>query len=130
MRKIGDPLTLTYRAVDQSPLIMQARQPLPQPIELSCCRAIDLVLRSREAQPETVYVELVLLDSTGPRPREQSLSGKRLPPSPLRQVTLRFDLPRTLEIRSFDEIVVWFHRDLSRRARSANLAIDQFDLIR
>jgi hypothetical protein len=133
IRKSGDPTELTYRAVDHSSLVMQARQPLPQPIDLSCCGAIDLVLRNREAQPDTIYIELALMDSKGGKPREQSLSGKRLPASAAtstNQATLRFDLPGAPEIRSFDEIVVWFHLDESRRVRSANLAIDRFDLIR
>jgi hypothetical protein len=130
LRKLGDPLTLAYTAVDGSSIVMQARQPLPKPIGLRCCDAIDVILRARESRPETVYVELLLIDSSQPGEARVTLGYQQLPPPDQPRPTLRFTMPPSPEIRSFDELLVWFHLDESRRQRSANLAIDRFDLIR
>ena len=124
VRKYGDPISLTYTAVDRSSLVMQARQPITPPIELRCCSAIDVALRSREPQPETVYVELALIDSSRADEPKVSLGVQELAP------TMRFSIPLQREIQAFDEILVWFHLDESRRHRSANLSIERFDLLR
>ncbi len=104
---------------------MQARQPLPEPIDLRCCQAIDVVLRNREPRPETVYVELALLDSSQEREIPMSLGVQEAAAA-----ALRFDVPSHPQLHAFDALLVWFHLDESRQQRSPKLAIDRFDLIR
>jgi len=57
--RVGDPKISGFRSTDSDPILMQARQPLDPPLDLSCCNAIDVVLASREPRPGLFAVELV-----------------------------------------------------------------------
>ena len=129
LRKLGDPKLLIYHAVDRSSLIMQARQPLPKALPLSCCRAIEAALEIREEQSESVVVELILLDSSRKRRNRVSLGHRDLPPASRYPSTLRFTMPAAPAMQSFDEILVWFHLYDPREGKSARVAVDRFTLI-
>jgi hypothetical protein len=129
LRKLGDPKTLVYRSVDRFALIMQARQPLPKPIELACCGAVEVMLAVRDSEPETVQVELVLVHHAQTGQARQSLGVQPLPPPARAPAGVRFTVPRPAEIASFDEILVWFHLQEPRQGRSARLAIERFNLV-
>ncbi|MCB1019275.1 MAG: hypothetical protein KDC27_05070 [Acidobacteria bacterium] len=136
-RKHGDPLALTYTAVDGSAVVMQARQPLSKPLDVGCCSAIDVILKNRESNPETVAVELVLVDSSGKKARSLSLGALAVGGAVGERTTLRYDLETAASaepsteppIQEFNELLLWFHLKGDRRHRSAHLAVDRFELI-
>ncbi|MBI1354052.1 MAG: hypothetical protein GC160_06880 [Acidobacteria bacterium] len=130
LRKPGSPLTLRYRSVDQSGLVMEANQPLDAPLALSCCGAIDLVLLGWETEPSTIGLELVLIDSTHTRNRAVSLGAQALTDPFRPPVRLRFPVPAGASIQQFDQIRVRFLLDDSREERSASLSISRFELVR
>ncbi len=127
-RKFGNPMFVSYNSVDNSAFIMQARQPLHRPLSLSCCRAVEVVLDSQERQPQTVSLELMLVDSSGDEERRQSLGSRALGPATDGQ-GLRFEVMPDPDIQSFNELMARFHLDESRRDRSAKVAIKRFDLV-
>ena len=108
---------------------MQARQPLAKPMQMACCSAIELMLDIREEQPESVSVELVLLDASAKPKVRQSLGAHDLPPASPIPSTLRYLFPRPAKAQTFDEILVWFHLYEPREGHSARVAIDRFHLI-
>jgi hypothetical protein len=124
----GNPLTWTLTSMDaRVPLVMKAHQPLERAVDLSCCARIDMAIGNSDAQTDSLSAELILLDSmSGPKAR-QSL-GKVAIPQGSREAILRFKVPDG-SIRHFDAIDVVIHPEEPRRNRSANLAIDRFDLI-
>jgi hypothetical protein len=128
VRKLGSPLQLSYNAVDMSALIMQARQPLPKPMKLDCCSAIDVVLQSNELDPASVEVELILIDSTREGSPRWSLGWRALTGAPATAETLRFETRPEPGFPAFNELLVWFHLGMERKARSARLAVERFDL--
>lgn len=121
----GNPTLFTFTSTDATPLAMQAHQSLIEPVPIHPFRRIDLVIESKEAQPETVELELVLEDSARPKVT-QSLGRQILSIS---HETLSFRIPTTTALDSFDKVLVWFRLDPSRSSRSAQIAIDRFELI-
>ena len=126
LRKYGSPFSLAYTWIDQGRLVVQARQPLAEVIDFRCCSGIDVVLQGREERPGIAHVELALRSAPGAKP--VSLGLQSLPELISRRVTLSFAMPQESLIRSFDQIVVFFHLEPDLR-RSPNLAIERFDLV-
>lgn len=132
----GNPVASTFRSVSREGFLMQARQTLPEPISVDCCRRIDLVIASRENQPETVKIQLLIRNS------ESNTISQRLiaettsisTPAPanesdISKATIKFFMPTQSRVKSFDQIQVSFHLGEPRAKRSANFAIERFDLI-
>ncbi len=128
-RKHGSPTSLAYTLFDANALVMQARQRLGTAIDLGCCRAIDVFLDSRELRPETVYVEMILIDHSRPETHRISLGHRALSPPVNNRATVRFDVAYVSELLIFDEILVWFHLAEPRQNHSARIAVDRFDLV-
>jgi len=56
----GDPDSMSCKTTDFSPISMEARQNFGSLIDLSCCRAIEVVISNGDRRPGTVAVELIL----------------------------------------------------------------------
>jgi hypothetical protein len=137
LREPGDPTTLDMTVQQFGSLTMQARQEIATPQDMSCCRSIDVVVSGAEERPETVLIELVLADNDGGKFSEETLGAQSLA-SPRfisgqsagdRKSTYTFAMPSHATVRSFNELVVWFHLLEPRSRQSARVAIDRFDLV-
>jgi hypothetical protein len=62
----GTPSLLSFKSTDHRPLQMEARHKLDQPIALSCCRMINLDIRNADRFPNTIALELVLINNDLP----------------------------------------------------------------
>jgi len=138
-RKVnGSPDVIGVRSTDHRPLSVEARQNLGSIISLNCCSRIQIAIRNTDRYPETVSLELVLVNTTLPGKPSQSLGwimvkstppwtlyGKRTPTTE----TLNFLIPRNSSLRSFDEVQVVFHLDTPRADIGPKIAIDRFVLV-
>jgi hypothetical protein len=74
----GDPLKVNVRSSDRGPLLLEAHQYLSDPIDLSCCREMQIVFRNDVALG-ALPVSLSLKDSE--RKLSQNLGIKYVAPS-------------------------------------------------
>ena len=116
---------------------MEARHKLEQPIALDCCSSIQLAIRNADRFPNTITLELVLINNEMPGEpsvtlgRELVLSQPDLrkdPPVPMAE-TLTFAVPAVAPLSSFNELKIVFWRDRRRADQSAKVAIDRFILM-
>jgi hypothetical protein len=117
---------------------MEARQNFGSLIELSCCRAIELVISNGDRRPGTVGVEPILTNTRPPGKPHQSLGicpvnstlrwfpGDNRPPV---TEVLSFRLPSQAAIQRFDEATIRFEMRFPRERWSAKIAIEKFRLI-
>jgi len=135
----GTPLELSFVTTDRRPMSMAAHQKLDHPIDLSCCRAIQIDIWNADRYPGTVSLELILRDSTASGTASESLGVKDVtawprwhwsgkPTLPATEL-LEFSLPESGALREFDEFEVVFHRHRLRSERSARISIDRFVLV-
>jgi hypothetical protein len=135
----SSPLDLSFVTTDQRPMSMQALQKLDHPIDLGCCRAIQITISNADRYPGTIALELLLIDTQTPGQRVQSLGRRDVLSRPnvkaldfaVIPVTeiLEFPVPRNAGIRQFDGIHVLFHRSPFRIDRSARISIEHFILV-
>ena len=134
----GDPALTSFKTTDFTPMTMEARQNFGSLIELSCCRALELVIANGDRRPGTVALELILTNTRLPGQPSQSLGivpvnstlrwfpGDERPP--VKEI-LTFPLPAQLAIQSFDEAIIRFVLQSPREPWSAKIAIERFRLI-
>jgi hypothetical protein len=134
----GDPASTSFRTTDFTPISMEARQIFGSLIDLSCCKAIEVVISNGDRRPGTVAVELILSNTRLPGQPRQSLGlsqvnstlrwfpGDDRPPMP---EVLSFRLPAQSSIQRFDEAIVRFELKSPRQDWSAKIAIEKFRLI-
>ena len=134
----GDPASMSFKTTDYSPMSMEARQNFGSPIDLSCCRAIEVVISNGDRRPGTVRVELILTNTTLPGRPHQSLGivpvnstlhwfpGDARPPV---TEVLTFTVPAQTTIQSFDEAAIRFELRSPRDRWSAMIAIQKFRMI-
>jgi hypothetical protein len=134
----GNPALTSFKTTDFTPICMEARQNFGSLIDLSCCRAIELVISNRDRRPGTVAVELILRNTRLPGQARQSLgilpvnstlrwfSGDDRPPV---VEVLSFRLPAQSAIQRFDEAIIRFELRSPRQPWSAKIAIEKFRLI-
>jgi hypothetical protein len=118
---------------------MKALQKLDHPLDLGCCRAIQITISNADRYPGTVALELLLIDTQLPGQRVQSLGQRDVLSRPdvkgldraVIPVTevLEFPVPGSAQIRQFDGIQVLFHRAYFRVDRSARISIEHFILV-
>jgi hypothetical protein len=138
----SSPLDLAFFTTDQRPMSMKALQKLDHPLDLECCRAIQIVISNADRYPGTIALELLLIDTQAPGQLVQSL-GRRdvlsrpnvphvigLDPAviPVTEV-LEFPIPGSTRMRQFNGIQVLFHRTPFRIDRSARISIEHFVLV-
>src|SRR5206468_2389898 len=114
----GTPIALSFKTTDHQPLQMEARHKLDQAIALSCCRTIDLAIQNADRFPNTIVLELVLIDNDLPGAPSLSLGRQivasqpdlRKDPVPPVGETLGFIVPAVSPIESFNEFKIVFYR--------------------
>jgi hypothetical protein len=134
----GNPASTSFKTTDFTPISMEARQNFGSLIDLSCCRAIELVISNGDRRPGTVAVELILSNTRLPGQPRQSLgilpvnSTQRWFPGddrpPVAEL-LSFRLPAQSAIQRFDEAIIHFELRSPRERWSAKIAIEKFRLI-
>ena len=121
----GSPANLSFKTTDRRSLQMEARHKLSQSIALDCCRAIDLAIRNTDRFPDTIALELVLIDDEH---GERSVSLGSQPVTSAPEQTLSFPMPAASDIFAFDEFRIVFVRDRKRADQSAKVEIERFIL--
>ena len=135
----GSPEKLEIRSTDRRALSMEAHENLGSMIDLDCCRKIQIAIHNADRYPETVSLELVLIDSAAPGKPSQSL-GRNVVTSTrpwklydkrpaLEDETLNFIVPAHPLIRRFDELMVVFRLNAARADLGPRIAIDRFVLV-
>ena len=134
----GSPELVTTRSTDRVPLSMEAHQNLGALIDLNCCSRIQVVIRNTDRYPDTVYLELVLTDTSLSKRPSQSLGNVRVRSTrpwklygdrPVVQETVTFPIPARATINRFDEVSVVFHLDPMRADFGAKIGIEKFVLV-
>jgi hypothetical protein len=131
--KLGSPLKLFYRTTDHGRMTMEAHQRLGRPIDLQCCRAIQVAISNADRYPGTVSLELILIAADTRRRPSVSLGTDKVtawPQSgtPATEV-LEYRIPPSSRIHSFSELKIVLHRDPVRTDKSARISIDRFILV-
>ncbi|HUO32562.1 MAG TPA: hypothetical protein VMU80_25340 [Bryobacteraceae bacterium] len=120
----GLPSEISFHTTDGAPMEMEAYQRLDRPIDLRCCRQIQVSITDTDRYPGTVSLELVLIDGAS---NDSAVSlGTVLAASDSLEQTVSFRVPPMSRIRQFDLMKVVFHRARLRLDRSAKIAIDRF----
>ena len=132
----GNPADLSFSTTDRWPLEMEAHQRLEKTLDLACCSAVQIEIRNADRFPNTVSLELSVIDRSARQPLAVSLgtqpvkSSPNLSATPVEPVgeTLTFAVPPMRSLL-FDEFEVSFHRLRVRADKSARIAIDRFVLL-
>ncbi len=133
----GSPANLSFKTTDHRAMQMEARHKLDQAIALDCCSRIDLAVRNADRFPNTIALELVLIDNERPDAPSLSLGSQMVTsrpdgnqdPIPPVAETLSFPVPAAAPIPAFDEFKIVYLRDRRRMDQSAKVAVDRFILI-
>ena len=133
----GDPLKVNVRSTDRSPLLMEAHQYLPTPVDLSCCRELQVVFRN-DASLGVSQVGILLTNSHAKSKSSQSLGIRpitsvnpgQLPqsPSPIEE-TVTFPIPRPATIKQFDQITVALLPRSPYATAGRKVAIEKFIMV-
>jgi len=127
----GSPLDASYASTDLIPLIVEARQDLRDPIEVSTCGAIEVDVANRDGFPGTVALDLLLASGRG-RSRQLQLVGGQPVVSVPRHATaherLRFELGAA-RLRRFDQVIFRFNLLPERYRHSPRIAIEDIVLL-
>ena len=135
----GSPELVNIRSTDRRPLSMEAHDHLGNMLDLDCCSRIQVAIRNADHYPETVSLELVLINTSVPGKPSQSLGTMMVkstrpwklydePAKPVSE-TLSFVIPTHASIRRFDEVMVVFRLDAARADAGPKIAIDRFVLV-
>jgi hypothetical protein len=134
----ASPETVEIRSTDGRPLSIEAHDYLGTLIDLHCCSRIQIAVRNADRYPDTVSLELILVDTTKPEHPSESL-GRMLVkstqpwriyerPQPVSEM-LNFQIPPRSLLRRFDEVRIIFRLDHTRAEAAARIAIDHFVLV-
>ncbi len=80
----GSPELLNARSTDRRQLSMEARLNLGTLLSVNCCSRIEVAIRNTDRYPESVHIELILIDTSLPGKPSQSLGSimvKSTPPA-------------------------------------------------
>ena len=130
----ADPLKAKIVSTDRFPLLMDAHQYLARPIDLTCCREIQVVFRN-DATLGALAVALSLTDSQ--KKRSQSLGVKLVAPTQRpstgslipTEETLIFSFPKSAAITKFDAITVTLVSTPTHSTAGRKVAIEKFIMI-
>jgi hypothetical protein len=137
-RAQGKPTDVNVRSSDLAPLLMEAHQNLDRPIDLACCREIEIAITNADIRPGKISLGLILSDSISPDRPSRNLGTRAILSSepaniPLDrkpvQETLRFSIPRSSTNHLFNEITVVYLPAPERARGGAKLSIQSFTLI-
>jgi hypothetical protein len=134
----ASPETVEIRSTDRRPLSIEAHDHLGQLIDVTCCSRIQIAIRNADRYPETVSLELILVNTSLPNRPSQSLGRMMVrstrpwslyeKQSPISE-TLNFAIPQSRSFRRFDEMKIVFRLDRARADAGAKIAIDHFVLV-
>ena len=133
----GSPAAMSFSSTDHRPLQMEARHKLDQSIAINCCSAIRLEISNADRYPDTISLELILLNNELPAAPSLSLGHYNVtsrpdanhdPVVPVHE-TLEFPIPSAAPLDSINEFKIVFLRARVRMDKSAKLAIDRFTLM-
>ena len=129
----GTPSAMSFSTPDHLPMQMEARQKLEQAINLRCCSRLQMAILNADPSPQTISLELILIDGNLSKAAQQSLGREPVTSVPQRSAsvpeTLDFPFPPAPQLNQFDEIKVIFHRATGRMDRSARVSIERFVLV-
>ncbi|HTS37953.1 MAG TPA: hypothetical protein VMH04_19915 [Candidatus Solibacter sp.] len=134
----GSPEAVNIRSTDRRPLSIEAYDHLAHSIDLNCCSKIEIAIRNADRYPDTVSMELVLINTALPEKPSQSLGRlavKSTRPWKLYEEpvasseTLNFAIPPSRSLRRFDELKIVFRLDRARADAGARIGIDHFVLV-
>jgi hypothetical protein len=134
----ANPDTVDIRSTDRRPLSIEAHDYLGSLIDLRCCSRIQIAIRNADRYPDTVSLELVLINTSLPNQPSQSLGEMMVKSTrpwkiyekrePVTE-TLNFPIPPSLSLHRFDEVKIVFRLDRARADAGAKIAIDHFVLV-
>jgi len=116
---------------------MEAHQNLPDPVDLTCCREMQIVFRN-DTSLGTLGVGISLTDSHSKGRPSQSLGLKFVAPGPADQPpgstspveeTLTFPIPKHGSIKKFDAITVILLPDTKHLTAGRKVAVERFVMI-
>jgi len=134
----ASPDAVEIRSSDRRPLSIEAYDHLGTLIDLDCCSKIQIAIRNSDRYPETVSLELTVVNTSLRQRPSQSLGSMMVrstrpwkifeQPKPVTE-TLNFLVPARRSLRRFDEMKIVFRLDRARADVGARIAIDHFVLV-
>jgi hypothetical protein len=134
----GSPEALDIHSTDRRPLSMEAHENFGSMIDVDCCSRIQIAIRNADPYPESVSLELILVNSSLPGRPSQSLGAITVKStrswkmyekqSPVAEI-LNFPMPTVHSLRRFDEVAIVFRLNGFRAEDGAKIAIDRFVLV-
>jgi hypothetical protein len=133
----GSTLSVDIHSADRRALVMEAHQHLGSSIELACCKEIQVDLKNANVLPGTIFLALILKDSSSPGEPSQYLGSQPVHSSEqlgssgrlsAADDVLRFTIPIHLRIRKFDQITVAIFPPATWSTQGTRIAIQQFVL--
>lgn len=134
----ASPDKVEIRSTDRRPLSIEAHDYLGSLINLDCCSRIQVSIRNADRYPDSVSLEVILLDTSKPNRPSQSLGALMVKSTrpwriyerpPAVSETLNFPVPARASLRQFDEVWIVFRLDRARADSAARIAIDHFVLV-
>jgi hypothetical protein len=126
----ADPLKANVRSTDRLPLLMDAHQYLGSPIDITCCREMQVVFRN-DPTLGALAVAVALTDSQ--KKRSQNLGIKLVTTTPgiasPAEETLIFSFPKSAAITKFDAITVTLVSAPMHATAGRRVAIERFIMI-
>ena len=129
----GNPTAVIIRSSDWHRLEMEANQGLSVPIDLRCCRAIELAIRNGDSRPGRINIAMRLIDSSaarsenlGSRPVSSSMASELLMDRPPIDEVLQYRIAANPHIRQFDQIQIVFEPSPGRSLGGEQIAIREF----
>jgi hypothetical protein len=119
----GTPLDSRYQSLSGGTVETQAYQKLTPPIDLTECRAIEMMLSSAEVTPASAVMQLIV----GGHVQDLGIEIFGLASKP--QEKLTFEVPRLASDEKVDAIRIVFNRDPSFRNQTVKVAIQWFTLL-
>lgn len=134
----ASPDVVEIRSTDRRPLSIEAHDYLGNLINTACCSRIQIAIRNADRYPDTVSLELILIDNSNADKPSESLGTMLVKstrpwriyehPQPVNE-TLTFPISARASLRHFDELKIVFRLDRARADAAARIAIDHFVLI-
>ena len=134
----ASPDVVEIRSTDRRPLSIEAHDYLGNLIDTACCSRIQIAIRNADRYPDTVSLELILIDTSNADKPSESLGTMLVKstrpwrisehPQPVNE-TLTFPISARASLRHFDELKIVFRLDRARADAAARIAIDHFVLI-
>jgi hypothetical protein len=133
----GTPLIHDFQSNNFMPLVMEAHQTLGSAIPLVRCREIQVGILNSDNRPGVINVAVLLSHSSAPsnqlylgqQPVVSSQPANFAFKATAAQETLRFPVPASAKLRSFDQITVMILPDDANYDQGSKVAIQQFQLI-